>query len=37
MPKAYSTKNIKKLQVYLATQTNGNQATDTKSNNPINK
>lgn len=37
MPKAYSTKNIKKLQVYLATQTNGNQATDIKSNNQTNK
>ena len=37
MPKAYSTKNIKKLQVYLATQTNGNQTTDIKSNDKANK
>jgi hypothetical protein len=37
MPKAYSTKNIKKLEVYLATQQNGNQATDIKSNDKGNK
>jgi hypothetical protein len=37
MPKAYSTKNIKKLEVYLATQQNGNQTTDIKSNDKANK
>jgi hypothetical protein len=37
MPKAYSTKNIKKLEVYLATQQNGNQTADIKSNNQANK
>ncbi len=37
MPKAYSIKNIKKLEVYLATQQNGNQAADIKSNNQANK
>jgi hypothetical protein len=37
MPKAYSTKNIKKLEVYLATQQNGNQTIDVKSNDKTNK
>ena len=37
MPKAYSTKNIKKLQVYLATQTNGTKTADIKSNDQANK
>jgi len=35
MPKAFSTKNINKLIVYL--QTNGNKTTDIKSNNQADK
>jgi general stress protein 26 len=37
MPKAYSTKNIKKLEVYLATQQDGSKTADIKSNNKANK